>query len=149
MARSGIAIMNMLTGYYDQYLSHELTAWSVRQELTGLSLQEQKAKIAQLAEEPWHDFLRVVPPPVRRTVVSTALSILRYERKVGALPESLDALVPQYFDEVPMDFWSGEELRYLSEGRAFAVYSLGRNRADDNGSIRDDIVFKTTLASSN
>ncbi|MCH8514394.1 MAG: type II secretion system protein GspG, partial [Kiritimatiellae bacterium] len=62
----------------------------------------------------------------------TALQL--YHREHGHLPDTLDALVPDLLDEVPVDPFDGQPFRYLpAEAR---IYSIGKNREDNGGSIR-------------
>ncbi len=49
----------------------------------------------------------------------------------GELPESLDQLVPDYIDALPLDPMDGEPLRYDREERK--VWSIGRNLTDEGG----------------
>ncbi|MCC5850858.1 MAG: hypothetical protein JJU29_22440 [Verrucomicrobia bacterium] len=57
-----------------------------------------------------------------------------YHRKHGHLPDTLHALVPDLLDEVPADPFDGQPFRYLpAEAR---IYSIGKNREDNGGSIR-------------
>lgn len=70
----------------------------------------------------------------RRLVESTAIALLGYRDQHGVLPESLAALVPEYFDAVPIDFATGEALIYrLHEDGSAVVYSIGDNFLDDGG----------------
>lgn len=55
-------------------------------------------------------------------------------REHGSLPDTLDALVPAYLDEVPADPFDGQPFRYLPEQAR--IYSIGTNRVDNGGSIR-------------
>ncbi|MCC5850860.1 MAG: hypothetical protein JJU29_22450 [Verrucomicrobia bacterium] len=62
----------------------------------------------------------------------TALQL--YHREQGHLPDTLQALVPDLLDEVPADPFDGQPFRYLpAEAR---IYSIGKNREDNGGSIR-------------
>lgn len=62
------------------------------------------------------------------------LAVERFRRQHGCLPDTLDATVPAYLPEVPVDPFSGGPLKYLVAERAFTVYSVGENRTDDQGS---------------
>lgn len=55
-----------------------------------------------------------------------------YYGKHGELPESLEALVPDYLEAIPRDPFDGEAMRYSRE-RAI-VYSVGEDFIDDGGS---------------
>ena len=74
--------------------------------------------------------------------VEIALSLYRIDK--GALPKTLNELVPSYLDKVPTDPFDGGELRYDVERKL--VYSVGRNCADDGGDGEsfpaNDIIFQ-------
>jgi len=73
----------------------------------------------------------------RRLVEATAIALLGYRDQHGDLPPALDALVPDYFEQVPIDFISGKPLVYRVEADGGAlIYSLGHNLIDDGG--KDD-----------
>lgn len=70
----------------------------------------------------------------RRLVESTAIALLGYRDEHGKLPDSLEALVPEYFEAVPLDFATGEPLVYrVNEDGSALVYSFGDNFVDDGG----------------
>lgn len=63
-----------------------------------------------------------------------ACGLQRYKLAHGGLPESLDALVPQFMGKLPHDIIDGQPLRYLrTPGGHYAVYSVGWNEKDDSG----------------
>ena len=63
-----------------------------------------------------------------------AVAIERYRlKRGGALPDSLEALVPEFLSGVPIDPLSGEPVRYRRIGDGYTVYSVGRNGKDDGG----------------
>jgi hypothetical protein len=57
-------------------------------------------------------------------------------RHGGALPPTLDALVPEYLDAVPLDPYDGKPLRYSAEKKI--AYSVGGDGTDSGGSQRTD-----------
>lgn len=63
----------------------------------------------------------------------TALSVQRYRLKYNKLPDSLDDLVPDYLESVPLDPFDGKELRYKKLDKGFVVYSIGKDQKDDGG----------------
>ena len=95
---------------------------------------------------PYNVYVRCVLPVLADTVqkfacaqagadlARTALALERCRLAVGSLPESLDALAPQYIARVPHDVISGQALKYRRDldGR-FTLYSVGWNEADDGG----------------
>ena len=60
-----------------------------------------------------------------------ALATRAYRADVGALPETLDALVPNYLHALPIDV-DGLAFRYSSSGEF--VYSVGEDRLDEGDS---------------
>ncbi len=52
-------------------------------------------------------------------------ALKRFHRDRGALPDSLDELVPAYLKEIPRDPFDGEKLRY-DKGRKI-VWAVGRD----------------------
>ena len=73
----------------------------------------------------------------RRRAARLAVAVERY-RLVHAqrLPEALDVLVPQFLSQLPVDPFDGESIRYTRLPKGFAVYSIGVNRVDDDGTER-------------
>jgi hypothetical protein len=70
---------------------------------------------------------------------STLLAIEQYRRAhSGETPTSLSSLVPQYLEAVPVDPYSGQEMRYRHDADRIAVYSVGPNRKDDAGVKLDE-----------
>jgi len=63
----------------------------------------------------------------------TVLSLRQYVRGNGTYPDRLDALVPSYLEDVPIDSFSGDPLIYRRDGAGFVLYSVGANLVDDNG----------------
>jgi hypothetical protein len=66
-----------------------------------------------------------------------ALAVLRYRLQHQCLPDSLDDLVPELADTVPMDPFGGQALRYKRQGKGFMIYSVGVD-GQDNGGIKRD-----------
>lgn len=56
----------------------------------------------------------------------------RFEREKKHWPESLQDLVPEFLEAVPMDPFDGEPFRYSAEKGI--VYSVGQNLTDEGGS---------------
>ena len=53
----------------------------------------------------------------------------------GALPATLDALVPGFIDRVPVDPFSGVPVKLRSSAGSYAIYSVGANFKDDGGTV--------------
>jgi hypothetical protein len=85
----------------------------------------------------------------RLEIFYLALALERYRSEAGTYPDNLEALVPQYFDDIPLDpFTSRKTLTYKVKpepGTAYILYSYGLNGLDDGGKddyTQGDIVFK-------
>jgi hypothetical protein len=61
----------------------------------------------------------------------TILALRAFQLTHGKLPPDLAALVPEFLDEVPIDDFDGEPLRYSPDRKI--VYSVGQNLTDDGG----------------
>jgi hypothetical protein len=71
-----------------------------------------------------------------RRVAVTVVAVERFRRAhAGALPASLDALVPAFIAAVPQDPFSGKPLMYRKETDGYVVYSVDSNRRDDQGAL--------------
>jgi len=57
-----------------------------------------------------------------------------YHHQTGALPDTLEQLVPDFFDSVPLDPFDGQPFRYLPESAR--IYSVGQDGIDQGGSTR-------------
>ena len=64
-----------------------------------------------------------------------ALAAERYRLANGKLPESLDALVPMYLDEVPTDPFDGEPMRFAKTDEGIVIYSINEDLSDDGGAV--------------
>ncbi len=80
-----------------------------------------------------------------------AIAVELYRRKNGNLPDNISMLVPEFFDQLPADPFSEEELKYKTFENGFMVYSVGKDGHDDAGKESSgdnpeafpyDIVFK-------
>jgi hypothetical protein len=68
--------------------------------------------------------------------VSVSCALERYRLAQNEYPESLAALMPQYLKALPIDFFSGEPLKYRrTSADEFILYSVGRNAQDDGGRL--------------
>ncbi|MEZ5300672.1 MAG: hypothetical protein R3F11_08445 [Verrucomicrobiales bacterium] len=79
---------------------------------------------------------RVLAEMVRTQLVILKLALRRHEFAHGSLPDSLDALVPEFLDAVPADPYDGKPLRYSKENRI--VYSVGKDLVDGGGSPEEE-----------
>jgi hypothetical protein len=61
-------------------------------------------------------------------------AIASFREAHGEAPESLNALVPKYLTAIPHDIMDGKPMRYRrNEDGGCAIWSIGGNRIDDNG----------------
>jgi len=80
--------------------------------------------------------------PLRRCHEDLAVSATQllialkcYKDRTGKLPESLEALVPEYFDKVPEDPFDGKHMRYSREKKM--IWSVGEDLRDSGGDLQD------------
>ena len=67
-------------------------------------------------------------------IAIAALAVERYRRaNGGAVPGSLESLVPTYLRAVPDDPFSGQPLIYTHAPGDYRIYSVDNNRTDDGG----------------
>ncbi len=71
------------------------------------------------------------PAWLRGSILSLAVRLYRVEH--GAYPVSLDALVPDYLEELLIDPFSSKPFVYSKAGDDFRLYSLGDDKDDDGG----------------
>lgn len=67
-----------------------------------------------------------------------ACAVELYHLKNGEFPPSADALVPDFLDKLPEDFFDpGNPLKYEkgAQGDRYRVYSVGKNWTDDAGEV--------------
>lgn len=67
------------------------------------------------------------------------LAIQRYQLKNGNIPAKLSDLVPEYLEAAPVDPYDGQPLRYDTQGSGYQLYSVGKNRKDDEAHPKKDI----------
>ena len=72
---------------------------------------------------------------------ATTAAIEGYRLETGLFPENLAALAPDHLAELPLDPFNGQTLRYATTETGYSVYSVGRNRIDDDGDPDGDQVF--------
>jgi hypothetical protein len=71
-----------------------------------------------------------------RRVLQATLGVERYRRDhAGALPPSLQSLVPTYFRAAPIDPFSGDPVTYKPAAGGYLVYSIDTNLKNDGGAL--------------
>jgi hypothetical protein len=70
-------------------------------------------------------------------LVLAAIAIERYRVANGHAPESLDVLVPQYANKIPLDLFTGDPFIYRQQPDGYIVYSPHgfKDENEDNGGI--------------
>lgn len=68
--------------------------------------------------------------------VQILLALKAYKQDTGHMPDSLQDLVPEYLDELPIDPYDGKIVRYSPEKKI--IYSVGSDLVDDGGDISGD-----------
>lgn len=98
---------------------------------------------------------RVAMDEARHAIALTGVAVDRYRLDHGgAFPARLDALVPQYMDDVPLDPFDGHPLRLVVGNDQALIYSIGPDLQDNAGAPFDeqkktgDMVFKVKAAAS-
>jgi hypothetical protein len=70
---------------------------------------------------------------MRRELWLLALALEQHRRKHGQFPKSLNELAPQFLVKVPVDRFTGQPLKYETDGRGVLLYSVGRDLEDHHG----------------
>ncbi len=68
---------------------------------------------------------------------AVAIAALRFREKNGRYPDRLEALVPEFIEAVPLDPFDGKLIRYRKVPGGIIVYSVGEDRRDDGGAMKD------------
>jgi hypothetical protein len=79
---------------------------------------------------------RAAKAEAQRRLVITAIALERYYEKYHSWPPTLDKLVPEFLENMPVDFMDGQPLRYrLTDYGHFLLYSVGLDCVDDGGQM--------------
>jgi hypothetical protein len=85
----------------------------------------------------------------RFDLLRLAIALERYKSANAEYPETLDALIPKYLEEIPLDVFTGRKtLTYKlapDEATAYLLYSYGENETDNGGDEKEDIVLRMTV----
>ncbi len=69
----------------------------------------------------------------------TALAIERFRLTKGVLPRDLATLVPDYLDQVPIDPFDGQPIRYRRTKPGYRLYSVFEDGQDQDGKGKDEV----------
>lgn len=118
----------------------------VPDKVTGVS-----QHLAQLRKSPYNILAKIAMPNYSKaaqtlarnqTLANQALiacALERHRLARGQYPETLDALVPQFLDQVPKDIIGGQPLHYhRTQDGSFLLYAIGWNQKDDGGTVAFD-----------
>lgn len=76
--------------------------------------------------------IRLVQTLALCRTAETAMALERYRLgHAGQLPASLNTLAPVYLNQVPLDPFNGQPLRFKRLPKGYAIYSVGADRQDD------------------
>ncbi len=86
---------------------------------------------------------------IRLTLTDVGYALAEFRAEQETFPETLQELVPNHIDAVPLDPYTGDPLKYKRTDGGFLLYSVGKNSIDDGGIMdgmanRDDIAFGDT-----
>ncbi|MFH0939148.1 MAG: hypothetical protein V1899_07705 [Planctomycetota bacterium] len=66
-------------------------------------------------------------------LVQAACAVEMHRNDKGQLPESLDALVPQYLSKIPDDVFAERNIRYAKDTKGYRLWSVGPDGKDNGG----------------
>jgi hypothetical protein len=79
-------------------------------------------------------FIKVAQTEASRRLLITTIALKRFHLRYGKWPETLDELVPDFLEKVPIDFMDGKPLRYkFVDAKRYLLYSVGEDGKDDGG----------------
>ena len=111
-------------------------------ETTALPVPERITRLQELGDDaaqfrPWSRLSRTNIPSTARNIAGyelclqmrlrmarTLLAIERHRLSEGSLPDTLDSLIPDYFETMPLDF-NGESLQYEQTDPGYVLKSIG------------------------
>ena len=86
---------------------------------------------------------------------NVSMALCEYRADLKQYPDTLDKLLPEYIEHIPLDDFGRRELVYRKTDGGFLLYSLGKNGRDDSGKERseeaqeaDDVVIQVLAESS-
>ncbi len=69
----------------------------------------------------------------QQEVLRVCIELKRFHFEKQRYPASLDELLGKYLDHIPLDYGTGEPIRYLRLKAGALVYTVGHNEVDDGG----------------
>jgi len=98
-----------------------------------------------------HIAAKIMAPPLARTsqldsrvhahldLGRTAAAVERHRLAKGRLPEQLADLVPAYLEQVPIDPFDGQPIRYRRTEPGYVLWSVMEDGQDNGGKEREDV----------
>lgn len=98
-----------------------------------------------------HIAAKIMAPPLARTsqldsrvhahldLGRTAVAVERHRLAKGRLPEQLADLVPAYMEQVPIDPFDGQPIRYRRAEPGYVLWSVMEDGQDNGGKDREDV----------
>jgi hypothetical protein len=86
-----------------------------------------------VGESSIHHLLRFEQFQESLNIVNACVAMKRFHFDKKRFPNSLEELVGDYINEIPFDFHSGSAMKYLPLSDGGIIYSVGRNKKDDQG----------------
>lgn len=83
--------------------------------------------------DPFWDGYTAYNPVIKLRLLIADLAVRAYQLKYGKLPESLDAVVPEFVPAVPRDPFGSGPMRYRKLEKGYILYSVGPDGDDDSG----------------
>lgn len=80
-----------------------------------------------------------------RNGVLAGIAAHRYRLANGNFPETIDQLVPEFLESMPLDVITGNPLKYLLTDDGLEIYSVGADLDDDGGVETVDPMDKTVI----
>jgi hypothetical protein len=107
-----------------------------------------ESTVGKMGVRPYTFFAKLLMPALSKAVRQSArmqtsldtarvsIALERHRLANGALPETLNALVPRYLAKIPTDLIDGKPLRYRRDADGgYILYSVGWNQTDDDGEV--------------
>lgn len=70
---------------------------------------------------------------MRTDITKLGFFLAAFHAEKGTYPVSLAELAPRYVVTIPLDVFSGSDLRYTQLPDGYLLYSIGKNKKDDGG----------------
>jgi hypothetical protein len=139
------------------------SGWTAMNEAKTLGMMSRKVEIARSPENktaelaafdrqmqsmsPFYVLTRMALPSLTRSIqiwnrrtaelrcARTAIAAELHRIDTGGWPATIEHLVPESLDAVPLDPFDGKPLRYLVSDEGIVIYSIGDDGTDDGGAI--------------